>query len=186
MPSDRLTDLVPGRECGECTVCCIVATIDSPEFKKVQGVACQHCLPGSGCGIYLTRPPVCRIWYCQWRRLAWLDDSWRPDRSQIMLRPTDDEVPPGYASPTGIVFDILGPCDILLAEKVIEAVGNLIDARIATFLSVPGRPGYASGRVFLNPLLDAAVRHRDGDALGKGLVDGFLLSVLHPQEPITF
>lgn len=181
MPSDPQADLIPGRECGECTVCCVAPTIDLPEFKKPQGLACPHCLQAS-CGIYATRPPVCRTFYCHWRRAGWLDDSWRPDRSQILLRGTDDDVPPGFASPTGIVFDVLGSCDLLLDHKVIEVIGRLIDARVPTFLSVQSLPGRSSGRVMLNPMLEISVGERDGDALARGLVEAFLLSVLHSQH----
>jgi hypothetical protein len=178
-------NLVPDRDCGACTACCSELTIESAELKKVQGLLCPHCLAGNGCAIYQTRPVVCREFHCQWRRYAWLDDSWRPDRSRIMLRATDDAVPSGYASPVGVVFDLLGPCEILLQPRVIEVVARMIDARIAVFLSVPASPGYASGRVLLNPWLDDAVRRRDGDALGAGLVEAFLRSVLHPKQAIA-
>ena len=178
--------LVPGRACGACTVCCSELTIDTAELRKPQGVPCAHCVAGAGCGIYHTRPPVCRTWFCQWRRYAWLDDAWRPDLSRVLLRASDDAVPPGYASRTGVVFDILGTCDLLLRPRTIEVIARMIDARIATFLSVPGLPGYASGRVLLNPLLDAAVSRRDGEAIAGGLVDAFLLSVLQPKQAIAF
>lgn len=109
MPPDQRSDMVPGRDCGSCTVCCSVLTVDTPEFKKLQGVTCLHCLPDQGCAIYLTRFPVCRTWFCQWRRYAWLDDSWRPDRSRfLLLRETDDDVPGGHASPSA-------PCSMFLA-----------------------------------------------------------------------
>ena len=166
-------------------MCCSELTIDTPEFKKVQGVLCPHCMPGKGCGIYPDWFPVCRTWFCQWRRYAWLDDAWRPDRSRLLLRATDDEVPGGYASAAGVALDLHGPCEILLEERVIEVIGRLVDARVPTFLSVPGRPGHAGGRVFLNPLLALAVGDRDGDAIGRGLVDAFLRAVLHPQEAIA-
>ena len=39
-------------------------------------------------------------------------------------------------------------------------------------------------RVLLNPLLAAALREQDGDALARGLVNAFLLSVLAPRETI--
>lgn len=83
------------------------------------------------------------------------------------------------------MFDVLGPCELLFEHRVIEVIARSIDARIATFLSVPSLPGYASGRAFLNPLLNVAVANRDGDAIGKGLVEGFLLSALHPKEAIA-
>ena len=33
--------LVPGRECGECTLCCQVQNIDKPQVQKASGVLCQ-------------------------------------------------------------------------------------------------------------------------------------------------
>jgi hypothetical protein len=181
---DLHAGLVPGRECGSCTVCCKEPSIESDEFRKVQGVLCVHCTPGGGCGIYQQRPAVCRDFYCQWRRYAWLDDAWRPDRSQMMLRATDDDVPEGYASGVGVVFDMLGPCDILLRPATLDVMATLIDAGIATFLSVQALPGWTSGRVLLNPSLAAVVRDRDGDTMRTRLVDAFLLSALHPKVEI--
>ena len=160
-------------------------TVETDEFRKVQGVPCVHCTHGTGCGIYLQRPEICRTWFCQWRRYAWLDDAWRPDISQMILRATDDAVPPGYVSGIGIVFDMLGPCEILLRPATMEAIARLIDAGIATFLSVPGLPGWASGRVLLNPSVEQAVRDRDGDTMQARLVDAFLLSALHPKVRIA-
>lgn len=170
--------LVPGRECGECTLCCEVLHVDSPDFQKPQGVRCAHCVPGGGCAIHATRPNICREWFCQWRRYAWLDDSWRPDRSQLLLRATDDGVPAGYSSAIGVVIDVLGPCEILQGLHVLETIATLIDAGIATFLSVPPVLGRTSGRVLLNPWLATAVQRRNGDAMSLRLVDAFLLSAL--------
>jgi len=176
--------LVPGRECGGCTVCCKELTIETDAIRKVQGVLCVHCTPGSGCGIYQQRPEICRTWFCQWRRYAWLDDTWRPDRSQLLLRATDDDVPKGYASGIGVVFDVLGPCEILLQPAALNVIATLIDAGIATFLSVPALPGWAGGRVLLNPSLEAVVRDRDGDRMMERLFDAFQLSALHEKVPI--
>jgi len=177
-------DLVPGRDCGACTACCTELTVETSDIRKVQGVTCVHCTAGAGCGIYLTRPEICRTWFCQWRRYAWLDDAWRPDLSQMILRATDDDVPDGYASEIGIVFDLFGPCDVLLLPATLDVIARLIDADIATFLSVPGLVGWASGRVLLNPSLEAAVRERDGDKVRARMVDAFLMSALHPKVPI--
>src|SRR6185437_7109688 len=123
--------LVPGRECGACTACCRELTIESDALRKVQGVLCVHCTPEQGCGIYQTRPDACRDWYCQWRRYAWLDDSWRPDRSGLLLRATDDDVPDGFASGIGVVVDVLGGCHRLLPLEAMEVIGALIWAGVA-------------------------------------------------------
>ncbi len=177
--------LVPGRECGACTACCRELTIESVELRKVQGVLCSHCVPGKGCRIHATRPEVCRDWFCQWRRYAWLDNSWRPDRSGLLLRATDDDVPEGYVSGIGVVVDVLGGCDRLLSPRVMEVIGGLVDAEVATFLSVPSLAGFTSGRVLLNPSVEDAVRAGDGDVMRARLVDAYLMSALHPKQTIV-
>jgi hypothetical protein len=73
--------LVEGRDCGECFACCVEIAV--PELSKPAREACVHCSSG-GCAIYDTRPPVCRKWFCAWRRLPDLPDHLRPDRSGLM------------------------------------------------------------------------------------------------------
>jgi hypothetical protein len=75
--------LIPGRDCGGCTVCCTAMTINKPEIQKQSGVTCRHCKE-TGCAIYDSRPPICRAWFCAWRTVEIFDDNWRPDRSGVM------------------------------------------------------------------------------------------------------
>ena len=75
--------LIPGRECGDCTVCCTAPSINKPEIQKLSGAACRHCL-GGGCAIYDVRPPVCRAFYCAWRTVDIFGDDWRPDKSGVL------------------------------------------------------------------------------------------------------
>ncbi len=77
-------DLAPGRECGSCTACCKIPTIDAPTLRKPPGVMCPHCT-GSNCGIYESRPAPCRTFYCLWRRVATMPDELRPDRIGVMF-----------------------------------------------------------------------------------------------------
>lgn len=73
------------RQCGACTACCHVLEIDDPELQKPAGVLCRHC--DKGCVIYDRRPKVCRDWLCMWREFpGLLDESWRPDRSGVLMR----------------------------------------------------------------------------------------------------
>ena len=72
------------RSCGDCSACCITLGIDVPELRKQPGVPCQH-LVGGGCGIYQTRPTLCREYYCLWRLLVELPDMVRPDRCGVMF-----------------------------------------------------------------------------------------------------
>ncbi|MCW6536675.1 YkgJ family cysteine cluster protein [Sphingomonas lycopersici] len=79
-----LGPVLADRECGGCVACCTVLTVDTPEFKKPAGTPCAHLVPG-GCGIHETRPPICRTWFCAWRRIASLPDEARPDRSGLLV-----------------------------------------------------------------------------------------------------
>src|SRR2546423_15078652 len=103
--------LVPDRDCGPCTACCKELTIESAELKKPPGIACVHCVTEKGCGIYETRPPVCRVWFCGWRQMPNLDDSWRPDRPEILVIPPDEKhIPAGFPR-QGLTFELIGPLE---------------------------------------------------------------------------
>jgi len=56
--------------------------IDKPEIQKEAGVTCRHCQ--GGCTIKDHWPPLCRDYFCGWRRLKIMDDNWRPDRSGVL------------------------------------------------------------------------------------------------------
>lgn len=78
-----LGPVLANRECGDCTVCCTVLTVDTPDFKKPAGTPCAHLTP-RGCAIHAVRPPICRTWFCAWRRVAEMPDAARPDRSGLL------------------------------------------------------------------------------------------------------
>lgn len=72
-----------GRQCGACTLCCKVMGIVA--LDKPRGRWCPHCKPGRGCTTYETRPGECRTFACLWLTQPFIDDSWRPDRSKLVL-----------------------------------------------------------------------------------------------------
>jgi hypothetical protein len=81
---DRLFGpLVPGRECGACTACCVEITIDDPMLAKAARTPCPNCT-AAGCAIYTARPDDCRTWFCAWRRIADLPEHLSPDRSGLL------------------------------------------------------------------------------------------------------
>lgn len=87
MPTEPPTrvSLVPGRNCGECSLCCKLPRIEA--FDKPVGVWCRHCAPGrGGCTIYETRPAECRNFYCYWLTSPALGDEWRPNKCKMFLR----------------------------------------------------------------------------------------------------
>jgi hypothetical protein len=79
-----LGPVLADRACGDCTACCTVLTVDTPDFKKPADTPCTH-LATHGCGIHAVRPAICRSWFCGWRRVAGLPDEARPDRPGLLV-----------------------------------------------------------------------------------------------------
>jgi hypothetical protein len=75
--------LVPGRNCGTCSLCCILP--DIADFDKPANQPCRHCVAGGGCDAYDARPATCRDFYCFWRTEAALAPEWEPQISRMML-----------------------------------------------------------------------------------------------------
>ncbi len=65
------------RECGACSLCCTVLRVD--ELGKLAGEPCPQLRPEGGCGIYETRPGICRAYRCLWLS-GGLEPGDRPDR----------------------------------------------------------------------------------------------------------
>ncbi len=77
------SEVVPGRACGTCTLCCkVIAVVD---FDKPPGVWCPHCVRSKGCGIYETRPRDCRTFFCHWMVEKGLGPEWKPERAKFAL-----------------------------------------------------------------------------------------------------
>jgi hypothetical protein len=65
------------RKCGLCSACCTLLRVD--ELEKPAGVPCPKLRRGGKCGIYETRPGICRGYMCAWLTgFAPRED--RPDR----------------------------------------------------------------------------------------------------------
>ena len=75
--------VVPGRECGGCTLCCKVYAI--PEIDKPGGKWCTHCKPGRGCTIHDKLPKQCAEFNCLWRTQASLPAHWKPDQAKMVV-----------------------------------------------------------------------------------------------------
>ena len=76
-------DIVPGRSCANCTVCCTALGI--PELEKPKGVDCRFCDTGRGCTIYARRPEPCVDFYCSYLLSPALGDEWKPTTSHMVL-----------------------------------------------------------------------------------------------------
>ena len=143
-----MTDLVPGRECGDCTVCCTVPTIDQPGIQKPAGATCRHC--DHGCRIHQTRPDVCRQYFCAWRRMEIFSEDWRPDRCGVFSE-LETDVPDYLMSSVGISLTLIGnPLKTVRQPWFIEFIATGIRGGVALFLALPGPLGYKGAKVTLN------------------------------------
>ena len=82
--NDHALKIVPGRSCGDCSMCCKIMQVD--EFDKPQGVWCRHCAPGrGGCTIHESRPSVCRDYFCGWLMSSNLGAEWQPSICKMLI-----------------------------------------------------------------------------------------------------
>ena len=152
MSENNESHLVPERECGECTACCVVLLIDDQNFKKPADQACSNLMEQGGCKIYNKRPSVCQDWHCAWRFMAQLDDTWRPDRSGVLLRSDEN----------GIIFQPIGEAkDVLTTDRAIELIGGGVAQGIPMSMSIPTKSGFRSYGISLNEPLEEAVESRN-------------------------
>lgn len=145
--------LIADRSCGECTACCKYLTIDDAALRKPANVLCRHCVDGDGCTIYETRPGLCRTWFCGWRFLPWVPETWRPDRSGVLVRVNFDG--PEFT------FLIIGDKTVVFEEDFLKVVGGLLGAGYVASLSIPGPVGHFPAHIPLNQPLGEAVANRD-------------------------
>jgi hypothetical protein len=75
--------VVPGRNCGSCSMCCKVTSI--PVLNKADGQWCSHARPGKGCSIHATRPFACRHFHCHWMMTPGLGPEWKPDVAKFLI-----------------------------------------------------------------------------------------------------
>ncbi len=154
-----MVDLVPGRECGACNACCVVPLIDTPEFSKPPGAVCCHS-QAAGCGIYETRPGLCRRFFCGWRRDANIPAAWRPDRSGIFITFSTENVPPQFGGAMGMTLMLTGnPLKTVRDTTFLNFVATCVAQRVPVFLAVPGPIGTQAASLLLNePRMEAAAR----------------------------
>ena len=178
-------ELVPGRECGTCNVCCVALTIDDPELRKPQGYRCKNTLPDKSCAIYASRPQTCRSFYCGYRRLKWVRDTLRPDVSGVLVRLHGELSQADGKATLGVMFTLLTEA-ALKAEGLAETVAAAVAADIPVYLHVPGPPGYTAGRARINEALIDAVVARDKEAVLQILRRARAKGRAGKHEPIVF
>ena len=125
---------IPGKACGPCYFCCKVLEIE--EFKKTAGKLCEHCVGSGGCGVYDTRPQVCRDYHCDWKEDRGLSSQMRPDKVGALLMEDadsdeyhavcDPEKPMAWRNPLGFRYLV----DLAKDGQIVKAKAGLRAWRI--------------------------------------------------------
>lgn len=157
-------DLVEGRSCGECNVCCVSLTINDVAMQKPQGYRCKNAQRDNSCAIYTDRPQTCRSFFCGWRKLKWVRPSLRPDSSGVLIRLHFDKPDASGARQLGVIVTLLTSAAVK-AEGLAETIAAAIAAKVPVFISVPGPPGYTASVAKINDALHDAVLTRDKPAV---------------------
>ena len=99
----------------------------------------------------------------------------RPDHSGILLRVQDGPA---------IVFQPTGGLEALLAMPAMELLGSLVSSDIATYISMPGKPGHTNVMLHVNPALAAPVQARDLVGVAKAIVSALEFGSRTPTDPL--
>jgi len=142
MTADALTALA-GRNCGDCTVCCTVMAIDKPDIQKEAGVTCRYCR--GGCSIQDHWPPLCRDYFCGWRRLKIMDDGWRPDRSGVLA---EAELQAGVLQISLVL--VANPLKTVRQPWFADFAAHCTRSGVKLFLGLPGPPGHQGASLLIS------------------------------------
>jgi hypothetical protein len=131
-----MTTALAERRCGDCKACCNELKIKAPQFRKKAHTMCAH-HTGKGCGIYESRPQVCRDFLCGWRLFDELDDGWRPDLSgALIVRLAPAQLPPAWvAAGYGVEIAVTGGQAAIARPGFVEYVSALLARGVAVYLS---------------------------------------------------
>ncbi|OYY70339.1 YkgJ family cysteine cluster protein [Sphingomonas sp. 28-63-12] len=159
-----LGPILADRACGDCTACCTVLTVDTPDLKKPAGTPCVN-LSAGGCRIHDVRPHICRTWFCAWRRIATLPDAARPDRSGLLVSLNFVREPQNCLEAISINVRLLAGSDAIangMAAAVLDSLCNLL---------VPVWFSDGSTKMLLHPEDDVVRLVLSGDAAPAHLQD---------------
>lgn len=159
-----LGPVLPERACGDCTACCTVLTVDTPDLKKPAGRPCKKLYAG-GCSIHDVRPHICRTWFCAWRRVASMPDETRPDLSGLLVSLNFVQKPQNCFEAVSINVRVLAGSEAIengMAAAVLDSVCNQL---------VPVWFSDGSKKMLMHPDNDVAVLVISGDPAPTHLHD---------------
>jgi hypothetical protein len=177
--------VVPDRECGTCTSCCRDLAIIEDGMKKLPGVNCEHCDMAAGlCRIYESRPNVCRTFDCAWRSLPYMDESWRPDRSGVLMTLEHNEEPDGSMQ-SKVTLIVVGDQAVLATDRFASMVAGFIESGTSTCLVLQGAPGTFGYSYILDEQLARPIAERNLGAVKAVIRDVYALLKVQPNIPVT-
>lgn len=159
-----LGPVLADRTCGDCTACCTVLTVDTPDFKKAGGMPCKH-LSSRGCGIHPVRPHICRTWFCAWRRMAAMPDEARPDRSGLLVSLNFVREPRNCFEGVSINVRALAGSEAIERDMAKTILDSLCDRLVPVWFSDGSR------KMLMHPENDVARLVLSGDAAPLHLED---------------
>ncbi|MEG3124165.1 YkgJ family cysteine cluster protein [Sphingomonas sp. GB1N7] len=151
-----LGPVLPDRACGDCTACCSVLTVDTPDFKKPAGTPCVH-LGADGCTIHAVRPHICRTWFCAWRRVASMPDAARPDRSGLLVSLNFVHEPQNCFEGVSINVRALAGSDAIASGMAATVLDSVCDQLVPVWFSDGSR------KMLMHPENDVARLVLSGD-----------------------
>jgi hypothetical protein len=152
-----MSETLPERACGDCTVCCTHLTIDTPAFAKIAGVTCENC-GSQGCAIYETRYEICRTYRCGWKHATWLAEAMRPDRCGIIIDFTEPDAA-GYELEARLLA--WRDPDDFERNPVPDVISSLIENQVMVQTARPGPSGAPGAKTAVNMRLGEAIRTRN-------------------------
>jgi hypothetical protein len=76
-------DMVRGRDCGGCTMCCKLLSVEEISTPPLSW--CPSCDTKRGCTIYQQRPTECRQFYCEYLLDPALGEHWKPSKCKMVV-----------------------------------------------------------------------------------------------------
>jgi hypothetical protein len=141
-----------------------VLTVDTPDFSKPAGTPCTY-LTARGCGIHAVRPPICRTWFCAWRRVAAMPDEARPDRSGVLVSLNFEKKPRNCFEGVSINVRALAGSDAIETGMAATILDSLCDQLVPVWFSDGSR------KMLMHPDNDVASLVLSGEAAPAHLED---------------
>ena len=175
---------VDGRVCGPCFTCCVALRIETPEFRKPSATRCSHLDGADRCGIYETRYPICRSFFCGYRRTEMIHPALRPDASGVLVRLRGGPSDPRGNGPLNANFTILRP-EGLEAEGLVESISAAVKAEMQLYISVPSPPGSHPAVADVGDMLLFPVLAKNAEAIRAVLREIYEELAADPRLPIV-